>query len=125
MSTIREVARLAGVSPATVSRVMNGTANVDSDKRQRVEQAIRESGFLPNKLARALFKNSSGLIGLIIPNIENPFFPVISWHLIKINTENKVHKAKDIIKIIPRNNPKYLIIIGIDNIPAPIIVFAI
>ena len=53
---------------------MNGTANVDSDKRLRVERAIRETGFEPNKLARALFKKSSGLIGLIVPNIENPFF---------------------------------------------------
>lgn len=74
MAGIREVARLAGVSPATVSRVMNGTANVDEEKKQRVLAAISETGFKPNELARALFKKSSKIIGVIVPNIENPFF---------------------------------------------------
>ncbi|WP_455544166.1 LacI family DNA-binding transcriptional regulator [Intestinibacter sp.] len=74
MSSIREVAKLAGVSPATVSRVINGTANVDDEKKQRVLKAIDETGFKPNELARALFKKSSKIIGVIVPNIENPFF---------------------------------------------------
>ena len=56
MASIREVAKLAGVSPATVSRVMNGTANVDDEKKQRVLQAIEETGFKPNELARALIQ---------------------------------------------------------------------
>lgn len=74
MASIREVAKLAGVSPATVSRVMNGTANVDEEKKARVLAAISETGFKPNELARALFKKSSKMIGVIVPNIENPFF---------------------------------------------------
>lgn len=74
MATIREVAKLAGVSPATVSRVINGTAKVDERKRQAVLAAISETGFKPNELARALFKHSSKIIGVIIPDIENPFF---------------------------------------------------
>ena len=74
MASIREVAKLAGVSPATVSRVMNGTANVDDEKKQRVLKAIEETGFRPNELARALFKKSSKIIGVIVPNIDNPFF---------------------------------------------------
>lgn len=74
MAGIREVAKLAGVSPSTVSRVMNGTANVDEEKKQRVLSAISETGFKPNELARALFKKSSKIIGVIVPNIENPFF---------------------------------------------------
>ena len=74
MATIRDVARIAGVSPATVSRVMNGTARVGEEKRQRVMDAIAQTKFQPNDLARALFKNSSKIIGLIVPNIENPFF---------------------------------------------------
>ena len=45
MASIREVAKIAGVSPATVSRVMNGTANVDEEKKQRVLEAIQETGF--------------------------------------------------------------------------------
>ena len=74
MAGIREVAKLAGVSASTVSRVMNGTANVDEDKKQRVLAAIEETGFKPNELARALFKQSSKIIGVIVPNIENPFY---------------------------------------------------
>lgn len=74
MTTIREVARLAGVSPSTVSRVINGTANVDKEKKERVLAVIGQTSFQPNELARALYKKSSKIIGLIVPNIENPFF---------------------------------------------------
>ena len=74
LTSIREVAKLAGVSPATVSRVMNGTANVNEEKKKRVEAAIKETGFQPNELARALYKKSSKMIGMIVPDIENPFF---------------------------------------------------
>lgn len=74
MAGIRDVAKLAGVSPATVSRVMNGTVNVDEEKKQRVLSAISETGYRPNELARALYKKSSRIIGVIVPNIKNPFF---------------------------------------------------
>lgn len=74
MASIRDVARLAGVSPSTVSRVINGTANVDEEKKRRVYEAIEKTGFRPNELARALFRKSSKIIGIIVPDIENPFF---------------------------------------------------
>ena len=74
MASIREVAKRAGVSPATVSRVINGTARVDEEKRERVEKAIEETGFRPNELARGLYRKSSKIIGVIVPDIENPFF---------------------------------------------------
>lgn len=51
MISIREVAELAGVSAATVSRVMNGTAKVDPEKRERVLRVIEETGFIPNEAA--------------------------------------------------------------------------
>ena len=50
MTSIRDVAKLAGVSPSTVSRVMNGTAKVDEEKMQRVLNAISETGFKPNEV---------------------------------------------------------------------------
>ena len=74
MSSVREVARLAGVSPATVSRVINGTANVNPDKRRRVLEVIEQTDFVPNEVARSLFKKSANIIGLIIPSIRNPYF---------------------------------------------------
>ena len=81
MASIREVAQLAGVSPATVSRVMNGTAKVDPQKQERVLQAIAETGFVPNAVARSLFKKSANLIGLIVPSIRNPFFTELAARL--------------------------------------------
>ncbi|WP_306187943.1 LacI family DNA-binding transcriptional regulator [Streptomyces sp. MK5] len=73
MVTIHDVARAAGVSPATVSRVFNG-GRVTPERAQSVQQAAAELGFAPNRLARSLRKQRSSVIALIIPDIENPFF---------------------------------------------------
>ena len=71
---VREIARLAGVSPATVSRVINGSAGVDAEKRKRVESVIAQTNYVPNETARSLYRKSSRIIGLIIPSIRNPYF---------------------------------------------------
>lgn len=73
MATIYEVATLAGVSPATVSRVMNGT-KVSPELATLVRSAAKELDFTPNRTARTLRKQNSEAIALIIPDIENPFF---------------------------------------------------
>jgi len=88
MSSIREVAKLAKVSPATVSRVMNGTANVAPEKRERVLKAISQTSFVPNELARSLYKKSSKTIGLIIPSIRNPFFTQFASVIDDVAKEN-------------------------------------
>lgn len=71
--TIHDVARAAGVSPATVSRVFNG-GNVTPARAQSVQEAAAALGFAPNRVARSLRKQRSSVIALIIPDIENPFF---------------------------------------------------
>ena len=81
MSSIREVAQLAGVSPATVSRVINGTAQVSEEKRKRILDVIAETNFVPNEVARSLFKRSARTIGLIIPSIRNPYFTELASEL--------------------------------------------
>jgi len=81
MASIRDVAALAGVSPATVSRVMNGTAKVDAEKRKRVLRAIEDTGFVPNEIARSLFRKSLKTIGLIVPSIRNPYFTELAAHV--------------------------------------------
>lgn len=81
MASIRDVAALAGVSPATVSRVMNGTAKVDAEKRERVLRAIEDTGFVPNEIARSLFRKSLKTIGLIVPSIRNPYFTELAAHV--------------------------------------------
>lgn len=78
MINIREVAKLAGVSPATVSRVINGTAKVSAEKRARVLEAISATDFVPNEVARSLYRKSAKLIGLIIPSITNPYFTQVA-----------------------------------------------
>ena len=88
MASIRDVAALAGVSPATVSRVMNGTANVDPDKKERVLRAIEQTGFVPNEVARTLFRKSAKTIGLIVPSIRNPYFTELAAHVDAMATAN-------------------------------------
>lgn len=73
MATIYDVAELAGVSPATVSRVLNGTS-VSHEKVAAVRRAAAELNFTPNRTARTLRRQSSEVIGLVIPDIENPYF---------------------------------------------------
>ena len=79
--SIREVAELAGVSPATVSRVINGTAKVAPEKRDRILKVIGETNFLPNELARSLYKKSTKLIGLVIPGLQTPYFTQLAGEL--------------------------------------------
>ncbi|WP_157218206.1 LacI family DNA-binding transcriptional regulator [Flavisphingomonas formosensis] len=74
---IKDVARLAGVSPATVSRVLAGRA-VDSDMQERVLAAVKSTGYRPNLSARRLRSQHSNTIGLIVADIRNPFFTAVS-----------------------------------------------
>ena len=88
MVNIREVAKIAGVSPATVSRVINGSANVSLEKRERVLQAVAQTEFVPNETARTLFKKSARTIGLIIPSIKNPYFTQLASLVDEITNSN-------------------------------------
>ncbi len=73
--TIYDVAQQAGVSTATVSRVVAGGARVSPATRQRVADAIRELGYRPNALARSLAVGHTRTVALLLPDITNPFFP--------------------------------------------------
>jgi len=77
-ATIRDVARAAGVGQATVSRVLNSSGYVHPDTRARVLQAAADLGFVPSQTARSLVRKSTATVGLIIPDITNPFFPAIT-----------------------------------------------
>jgi LacI family transcriptional regulator len=74
---IRDVARRARVSTATVSRTVNQVATVDAQMAKRVWKAIEELGYYPNRQARALVSGRSRVFGLIVSEITNPFFPEI------------------------------------------------
>ncbi|GED72963.1 LacI family transcriptional regulator [Brevibacillus reuszeri] len=74
-ATIRDVAKLAGVSVATVSRVMNQKGYVNSETEQKVNKAMQQLKFEPNQMARGLAGKRTKTIALILPDISNPFFP--------------------------------------------------
>lgn len=78
MTNIRDVARLAGVAPITVSRVVNGADSVSEDTRRRVQQAIDHLHYVPNTLARSLRSRQSHTIALIVPDITNPFWTTVA-----------------------------------------------
>jgi LacI family transcriptional regulator len=72
--TLEMVAKAAGVSPSTVSRILNGTALVSDDKRQAVDEAIRTLGFRPNPVARGLAGGRTLSIGVLTQTINSPFY---------------------------------------------------
>ena len=74
MTTIYDVARRSGVSPATVSRVLSGRRNVDPELSEKVRAAVAELSYRPNGVARNLRKSSTNLWAVVISDIENPFF---------------------------------------------------
>jgi LacI family transcriptional regulator len=78
VSTLLDVARRAGVSPMTVSRVVNGSGPVSPKMRARVELAIAETGYMPNTLARSLRARRTDTIALVLPDMTNPFFTTLA-----------------------------------------------
>ncbi|MDF2522876.1 MAG: ccpA 2 [Clostridiales bacterium] len=74
MVTINDVAREAGVSLATVSRVINNKGNVSAPVKEKVESIIKDLGYIPNNAARALVNKSTNSIGVIVNNLHDPFF---------------------------------------------------
>ena len=71
--TIRDIAKRANVSVATVSRAINNKGYVHPETKKIVDEVVKEMGYTPNQLARLLLKMQSGIIGIIIPHIDSPF----------------------------------------------------
>lgn len=78
MATIKDVAKMAGVSTSTVSRALSGNAPVDKHTKERVMAAVRELNYKPNVLAKGLKEGRTKAVGLILPNIGNPIFPSVA-----------------------------------------------
>jgi len=76
--TIYDVAKKAGVSISTVSRVINNSSPVSDELRRKVNEAIKKLNYQPNALAQSLIKAETGTVGLIIPDISNPFFSLLA-----------------------------------------------
>lgn len=119
MAGIRDVARYAGVSPSTVSRALSGVAYVEPETKEKVLKAVSDLNYRPNLAARSLKRGGSRLIGLIIPDITNPYFPEAvkymelcaaeaGYSLILCDALGDVEKEKDYFERL-----KYLFVDGI------------
>lgn len=114
MATIYEVAELAGVSTATVSRVFNGQG-ASPESSRRVREAAQKLDFTLNRSARSLRRKNSELIALVIPDIENPFFTALArgvedrtqeagYSLVLCNTDEDPAKERRYIDVIASEN---------------------
>ncbi len=116
MPTIKDVAKRANVSVATVSRVINNTGYVNVETRKLVENAIKELGYVPNELARSLFRKRSNIIGLIVPHISTYFFAelieAIEDAVMHIGYKLMIFNSKDDIEL----EKKYLNVLNQYNI---------
>jgi len=111
MSSIKDVAKAAGVSTATVSRVLANNAPVRPETRERVMQAIEALGYRPNLIARSLRVQKSAKIGLVVSDIRNPFFTAIGravedaayeqgYSVLMCNTDENPEKEKMYLNIL-------------------------
>jgi DNA-binding LacI/PurR family transcriptional regulator len=113
-ATIRDVARAAGVSTATVSQALNGSRPVADATRQRIEQVIAELNYRPNSFARALKTLRSQLVGVVLPDLSNPFYPALvrgvqdqlglsGYHAVVVNTDaDRVQERELVAQLVDR-----------------------
>lgn len=86
--TIKDVAKLANTSPATVSLVLNNKSGVNKDTKKRVLDAVEKLNYRPNQIARSLINQRANAIGLIVSDILNPFYGELAYNMQK-ETENR------------------------------------
>src|SRR6266567_2586700 len=103
--TIHDVARHAGVSAMTVSRVVNERPRVSVDTRKRVQASIAELGYVPNRLARGLIQRKTSAFGVLVPDVANPFFTLVvrgveevawraGYHVILCDTQGDLERER-------------------------------
>ena len=127
---LEDVAEHANVSPTTVSRVLNNRGSISDKTRKKVNDAIDELGYFPNEIARSLYGNKSKLIGVLFPNVANPFYgemvteieTILSEEGYKVlicNTNNNLDKETKYLKMLLSNQVDG-IIVGSRNHPSEI-----
>lgn len=114
MASMKDVAQRAGVGVGTVSRVINDSGYVSVETRKKIEQAIEELGYTPNELARNLFRNRSGIIGVLVPDLDHPFFSAfaretevalykLGYKTMVCNTVGSSNRERDYLNMLDRN----------------------
>jgi DNA-binding LacI/PurR family transcriptional regulator len=109
--TIHDVARFAGVSRQTVSRALNDKGEIGVSTKQRVLDAARELGYQPSRFARGLVRRDTTTIGLVIPDLLNPFFTEVAaaalesartrgWHVVVYDTADQAEEELGTLQVI-------------------------
>jgi DNA-binding LacI/PurR family transcriptional regulator len=122
MATIKEIAHRSGVSIGTVSNVLNGLPTVRAESRERVLRAIDDLGYEPSLLGRALRKDKTNIIVMVVPDITNPFFPGAvrgaedvafqsGFRVVLCNTDNDFNKESTYLREMRSYRPSGLIIV--------------
>jgi LacI family transcriptional regulator len=122
MSAIHEVAKLAGVAPITVSRVVNNSGYVSEDTRRRVEAAIQELNYIPNSLGPSLRSKQTKTLALVLPHITGHFFGAIArgaedaayrlgYHVIMGNTDESEPKLEEYLLFLAKKQVDGFIIV--------------
>ena len=124
--TVKDVGALAGVSVATVSRALNGLESVDPALRERVLDAVRDLGYRPDGLARGLRRQVNTVLGMVIPDIENPFFTSMvrgaedaaykgGYLLMLCNTDENLEKEKAYLDVLLGQNVAGILMVAADE----------
>jgi len=111
VKTVVDVAKQAGVSVSTASRVLSGHGYVAKETRQRVLQAATELGYVPNQVARSLRSNRTKMIGLLISDVENSFYSIIAknvesvakevgYHVVLCNSNDDPEEEKEYLNLL-------------------------
>lgn len=109
--TIKDIAKKANVSATTVSRVINNKPDVSESTKKKIQKLIKENNYKPNDIARGLVLKKTKTIGLIVPDISNPFFPEIikgvehetkdaGYSVIICDTDNQIKQEKSSIDLL-------------------------
>lgn len=125
-ATLKEVAKFAGVSIATVSNALNGTRYVSKEVKEKIDHAIKELNYQPNILAKSLRIKESRIIGCLISDIANPFFSNVvrgieeelakkNYKILLSNTDSSVEKERKYLKMLVGQRVDGLIVSSAGN----------
>ncbi|GIM28859.1 LacI family transcriptional regulator [Clostridium polyendosporum] len=126
MASIRDVAKKANVAACTVSRVLNNSGYVAPETRRKIEQAMEELNYIPNELARSMFRQKVGIIAMLVPNILHPFFSTLAsdiekelyqkgYKLMLCSTGDDVNRERDYMETL-KSNIVDGVILGVNNL---------
>jgi len=126
MLTLKDIAQLANVSAMTVSRYFSAPDKLKEDTRNKIKALVDEHNFSPNVLAKSLITRKSGLIGVVIPDIRNPFFSQLYYRLETIlepmgyslmlcNSKENAQKEDEFLRLLMSRQVEGIILIPVDE----------